>query len=119
MKKLYILDKHNKPKLCEDTLKWAAWFETHDRTVLVDDITSKIYVSTVFLGIDHNFSGDGPPILWESMIFNGARNGYSERYSSKKAALVGHERVVAIARGEHEAPKAARPKTKKIKSDDD
>ena len=118
MKKLYVLDKHNKPKLCEDTLKWAAWFETHDRTVAVEDITSKIYVSTVFLGIDHNFGGGGAPILWETMIFNGARNGYSERYSSHKAALAGHKRVIEIARGENTPPKTVSKKSK-IKSDDD
>ena len=118
MKTLYTLDKHDKPKLCEDTLKWAAWFETHDRTVAVDDITSKIYVSTVFIGIDHNFSGKGLPILWESMIFNGALNGYTERYSSKKAALAGHERVVKIAKGEHDKPKIISAKAKARSLDD-
>lgn len=29
----------------------------------------KFYISTVFLGIDHNFLGKGGPILFETMVF--------------------------------------------------
>jgi hypothetical protein len=117
-KKLYILDKHGKPKAVTDTMKWAAWFETYDRVIAVDDITSKIYVSTVFLGIDHNFTGEGPPVLWETMIFNGARDGYQERHASKRDALAGHERAIRVARGENDPPKVVSAKAKSRALDD-
>jgi len=51
----------------------------------------RILVSTVFLGIDHNWSDQGPPILWETMVFGGPDDGAQQRYCSKDAALVGHQ----------------------------
>lgn len=49
-------------------LKWAYWFETADRQVARTELGSGL-VSTVFLGLDHNHSRRGPPILFETMIF--------------------------------------------------
>lgn len=46
-------------------------------------------LSTVFLGIDHSFSG-GTPVLFESMIFGGDLNESQERYTSWDEAEVGH-----------------------------
>jgi hypothetical protein len=95
----YILS-GGQPVPCDNVLQFASWFETHDKTLARTDITDGIYVSTVFLGIDHNFTGDGPPVLWETMIFGGPRHGYQDRYTSEKAAKRGHKRACAIARGE-------------------
>lgn len=52
-----------------DLLEWARWLEVERtaRTVGKTNI-GPFLVSTVFLGLDHNF-GEGPPVLWESMIF--------------------------------------------------
>jgi len=55
-------------------------------------------VSTVFVGIDHNFSSSGPPLLFETMIFGGEHDEYQERYSTWEEAEEGHERAVAKAR---------------------
>ena len=46
--------------------------------------------------IDHQF-GNGPPVLWETMIFRKSTKEsdlYCERYTSRQAALEGHARVV-------------------------
>lgn len=58
------------------------------------------WISTVFLGIDHNWSG-GPPICFETMIF--PKNGnlsecYMTRYHTGKEAKAGHDRVVRLSR---------------------
>jgi hypothetical protein len=37
-----------------DLIKWAEWFESANRTLARDRIGGKT-ISTVFLGIDHNF----------------------------------------------------------------
>jgi len=67
--KHYILDENKRIKSV-DLMTWAKWFEKRERIVKQERIgPSK--VSTVFLGIDHNF-GDGPPILWETMVFGGS-----------------------------------------------
>jgi len=34
-----------------------------------DTTIEGVRVSTVFLGLDHNHSGEGPPVLFETMVF--------------------------------------------------
>ena len=53
----------------DDLLSWAHWYESERGQYSLLDTIAGIRVSTVFLGMDHNF-GKGEPILWETMIFN-------------------------------------------------
>lgn len=57
-----------------------------------------VWVSTVWLGIDHGF-GRGPPIIFETMIFGGDRDGDQWRYSNLDDALEGHRRACLLAFG--------------------
>ncbi len=66
MDQKYILD--GKEPKAADLMTWARWFETADRHV-ANDIVDGYRVSTVFLGIDHRFGDDGPPLLFETMVF--------------------------------------------------
>jgi hypothetical protein len=76
---------------------FSKWFGRHkNRLLRRSRITNDIYVSTVFLGIDHNLSGLGFPVLWETMIFGGPQDGFQRRYSSRAAALKGHALAVAL-----------------------
>lgn len=52
-------------------------------------------VSTVWLGIDHNFAEIGHPIIFETMTFNGTETGECDRYATEQAALNGHAAAVA------------------------
>lgn len=56
-------------------------------------------VSTVWLGINHRF-GDGPPLIFETMVFGGGLDQYQERYSTEQHARAGHDAVVAKVRAE-------------------
>ena len=87
----YILD-GREPKRCDNLLQWARWMEDHDRVVARTKI-DEILVSTVFLGLDHNFDG-GTPILFETMVFGGPLNEHMVRYTGWKQALAGHQRVL-------------------------
>lgn len=81
--------------------EWAMWMETADRVVGRDDIEidgEEVRISTVFLGIDHSFGLGGPPVLFETMIFNGKHNDYQERYCTLEEAKVGHLLAVEMAR---------------------
>lgn len=82
-----------------DTLDWAQHHEDaiQEGRIHVADtyITSHERVSTVFLGIDYNFMPDGPPILWETMIFGGLRDGEMWRYSDREEARLHHHEVVS------------------------
>ena len=54
-----------------------------------------IAISTVWLGLDHNW-GDGPPLIFETLIFGGTLDGAMWRYPTEQAALEGHAEAVAI-----------------------
>lgn len=86
------------PKLVDDVFEWGEWFETADRKVARTVLPNDVEVSTVFLGLDHNFSG-GVPILFETMIFGGEHDGYQERYATWEEAEAGHKQAVAKAEG--------------------
>lgn len=52
--------------------------------------------------MDHNFSGEGPPLIFETMIFDHSTDdstdsGYMERYSTEEDALIGHTIAVKYA----------------------
>lgn len=99
MSEHYILDEKGEPKVV-DLMTWARWFERGiGRLVGQSPLGEKGSVSTVFLGLDHRFGNDGPPILWETMIFGGPHDGYQERYSSKADAVAGHAKAVMLASG--------------------
>lgn len=53
-----------------------------------------VRVSTVWLGVNCNFLG-GPPVLFETMVFGGGRDGAQWRWGTEEQALAGHARVVA------------------------
>ena len=92
---LFVLEGHT-PQPVEDIDDWAKRFNWHDRNVAnhtVDDIL----VSTVFLGVNHNY-GDGPPLVFETMVFGGPHDGYCERYSTWEEAEEGHRRTLLAVR---------------------
>jgi|SRR6185503_9265685 len=77
------------PVRVADTLEWARWFEDFEgRRVACDEI-GDVRVSTVFLGLDHQY-GDGPPLLFETMVFGGPLDGEMDRYSTWDEAAAGH-----------------------------
>lgn len=51
------------------------------------------WVSTVFLVHDHQY-GDGPPLLFETLVFEGVLDGECERYATWEEAERGHAEMV-------------------------
>ena len=100
MSNMYVLDENNNPVPAEDSIAFKARRNNSNRIIGRTNI-GDVLISTVFLTIDHNFSGIGDPILFETMIFGGKNYGYQERYSTYKEAIAGHEKAVrAIINGE-------------------
>lgn len=95
--KKYILDENHNVVRCDDVLTWARWFEQIDnRTVDQTRVSGDCFVSTVFLGLDHRFIGNGPPLVFETMVFGGPVD-FDEsqrRYSSWDDAEIGHKMIV-------------------------
>lgn len=54
-------------------------------------------VSTVWLGLNHNFDVSGPPLIFETMVFPSEKE-WSEldcrRYATEQEALAGHRAMV-------------------------
>lgn len=88
----YILDGHY-PKAVDDMMEWAMWFEGFENRRVAKTEIGEVTVSTVFLGLDHSFS-NGPPVLFESMVFEGPLDGETRRYSTWRDAEIGHEELV-------------------------
>lgn len=93
----YILDEDRQAVKVADVLTWGQWFETANRHVAETNI-GDARISTVFLGIDHQY-GDGPPLLFETIIFGGGHNNYQDRCSTYRHAEAMHERACALVRG--------------------
>ena len=99
---LYILDDAGNPVATDDVLVWGRFMSSGKRAV-AQEMIGDVRVSTVFLGFDYHF-GDGPPILWETMVFWPDEGGNEcHRYSSLTEARAGHELVVARIEGVVEA----------------
>jgi hypothetical protein len=70
---------------------WGTAME-QDRRVTKTSLPGGVEVSTVFLGIDHNWGG-GEPLLFETMIFGGELDQEQWRYSTWEEAEKGHKRA--------------------------
>lgn len=87
-----------------DLMQWAAKMEDLDYKVVAQHWVRGWMVSTVWIGIDHNFSPFGKvPIIFETMIFppgDEAEHGiwsdeYCDRYPTEEAAQAGHDRALS------------------------
>lgn len=87
----YILNGHT-PVPEPDLMTWAKAFEFENHDV-AQTMVGEARVSTVFLGLDHQW-GDGPPLVFETMVFGGPLDGEQDRYSTWDEAAAGHAEMV-------------------------
>lgn len=79
-------------------------------TTLVDGTE----ISTVWLGMNHRFLGEGPPVIFETMIFGSTALAEEQwRYATEMQARDGHQHAVDLAVAEyalhHDDASVARP----------
>lgn len=60
----------------------------------------EIEVSTCWLGINHQWVPDLPPLIFETMIFGGPMNLECWRYATEAQAVEGHGYVVSLVRAD-------------------
>lgn len=91
--RLYVLD--GKRPVPATLREWGRWMETADRHVGDTEVAPGVRVSTVFLGVDHNHSGRGPPVLFETLVFDDyGSGGEQHRYHTWDKAETGHRETV-------------------------
>lgn len=94
----YVLDEFNAPVEVPSVLEWAQRMATIDKRRVAEDIIGRCNVSTVFLGINHQW-GSGPPLLFETMIFGGLVDQELQwRYPTWDTAIAGHQEACRLAR---------------------
>ena len=95
----YILHENNKPVKSASIIEVAEWLkENPERKAVKQEHIGDIFISTVFLGLDHAmpWDDDKTPILWETMIFGGEHDQYQDRYTSHEDALEGHQTALNL-----------------------
>lgn len=80
-----------------EMMAWAVRFEDKEYQRVAQTSVGDATVSTVWLGLNHQW-GDGPPLIFETMVFGGPHDENQWRWSTDAAALAGHERIVAALR---------------------
>ena len=90
----YFLNEDKTYRQCE-LMEWCEQFEIMDRH-LGNDIINDKHISTVWLGLYHNYFG-GDPLLFETMVFDESRGGseiYIDRYTTWDEAVKGHQKAI-------------------------
>jgi hypothetical protein len=82
-----------------NVVKAAGYPARRDSWRVGSDTVNGHRVSTVFLGLDHQY-GDGPPLVFETMIFppDSWSEVYCERYSTWAEAEAGHATAIEHAK---------------------
>lgn len=97
-------DRQGKPMTMKE---WSEAFgDKALKRVAEDTLPNGYWVSTIWLGLDHSYSG-GTPIIFETMVFahdaekgagpEGVKNWGEldgDRYSTEAEALIGHAQMV-------------------------
>lgn len=83
-----------------DIWAWCSLYEDdHYRQIVLTAVYDNVDVSTVWLGVDHNFWSPGkPPIIFETMVFGGLFDKEQYRYATEAQAIAGHDQIVAKVR---------------------
>lgn len=89
----YILNEKNEPIPCINRSYWDAYMISVRRHV-ANDYINNYRISTIFLGYDHRFVDNGPPLLWETIIFKDGDPEERWRYSTYDDAKSGHEKAL-------------------------
>ena len=89
-------DRQGKPMSQE---YWVDMIEDEDYRRVASTKIGSFWISTVWLGLDHNWDPDGPPAIFETMIFDQSDRPFHDlecrRYSTEEQALLGHDNMVA------------------------
>lgn len=77
-------------------MEWATLFEDRAFKKIANTIIGPYHISTIWLGLDHDF-GDGPPLIFETMILMEDETDslchWQSRYSTLPEAREGHEKA--------------------------
>jgi hypothetical protein len=91
----YVLDEQHNVVGPVDVIEAAKFRKDMSRRrVALTKVYEGCEVSTVFLGLDHRYTDEGAPLVFESLVMGGPFADDMERYSTWAEAEAGHARIV-------------------------
>lgn len=90
----YVLNADHTVRKAE-LMEWARAFEDMSGRRVAYDKIGDAFISTVFLGLDHQY-GEGPPLIFETLISGGKHDQDMWRYSTWDEAVAGHKAAVEL-----------------------
>jgi len=98
-------DRDGSPMTLEE---WAQSFGSRmEKKRVAEDTVRGYWISTVWLGLNHQWNPEGPPLIFETMVFPCQRDGSEPdmgdekgcwRWSTEAQAQKGHDAIVMAAR---------------------
>lgn len=80
--------------------KWSDYLSDEDYKIVRQEDVNNFFVSTIWLGMNHCYEANKPPLIFETMVFQEFPEEYTceglclmRRYSTEEEALIGHEEV--------------------------
>lgn len=86
------------PEGDDGLFEWARDLEKPEMQIVrQDNLPNGYWVSTVWLGLNHRFLGEGPPLIFETMVRNpqGKTEDWRKRYATENDAILGHMEAVS------------------------
>lgn len=89
----YKLDEDLNPISCSID-EMMEWMIANGKQIEKTQVTDDIIVSTVFLGVDHAYFFNAPPILFETMVIGGRNDRFIQRSKTWSEAEDIHNMLV-------------------------
>lgn len=75
---------------------WGALIEDPSYRMVARSRVAGSLISTVWVGINHNFTDSGPPLIFETAILEGPLKNEVWRYATEREAFEGHVKAVEL-----------------------
>jgi hypothetical protein len=85
-KRFYTMDEDGDIFEATDPEAWREWMEMTDRGVKRTLLPEGCTISTAFTGRNAEWDPNKPPLLFETMVFDGPMNEYRELYQTRNMA---------------------------------
>lgn len=90
---MFILDGHQAVPT-ESMSEWHKCFRNSKKRIVDKTQVGEIFVSTVFLGIDHGYGLNSEGLVFETMVFGPDVPHMTTRYRTWDEAEAGHKKIV-------------------------
>lgn len=95
----WVRDADGTARRADSFEEWQAWIEAYyftDRCkIAMTWITDEVRVSTRFQAVNYRSLGEGPPLIYEIMVFGGPADLTGRRASTQREAQMMHALMVA------------------------